>query len=158
MAKTVSSIAALQKEMQRRINIALEGDIKNEVEGCLKKHIQQDIMNAYEPVMYERRSSGGIDDETNIVSTVRERELKVRDVAKLEGPRIDGYTASGSSATEFSKLLEGYGKGIANPWGSRYTRWRKPRPFITNTKEEIARPNSQANARIKKAIKKQFPE
>ena len=66
MAKTVNSIAALQKEMQRRINIALEGEAKQVVEDTMKKHVQDDVLGAYEPVMYERRGSGGIDDETNI--------------------------------------------------------------------------------------------
>lgn len=109
-------------------------------------------------LVYERRSSGGIDDEANIKSTVRDHVLTVKDVAPLEGPRVPGYTASRASQTEFAKLLEGYGKGIADPWGSRYTNWRKPRPFVTNAKEEVARSNSRANAKIKKAIKKQFPE
>lgn len=40
MAKTVNSIAALQKEMQRRINIALEGEAKQVVEDTIKKHVQ----------------------------------------------------------------------------------------------------------------------
>lgn len=158
MAKTVNSIAALQKEMQRRINIALEGEAKQVVEDTMKKHVQDDVLGAYEPVMYERRGSGGIDDETNIKSTVRDHVLTVKDVAPLEGPRVPGYIASRASQTEFAKLLEGYGKGIADPWGSRYTNWRKPRPFVTNAKEEVARSNSRANAKIKKAIKKQFPE
>lgn len=158
MAKTVNSLASLQKEVQRRINVALEGEAKQATEECLKKHIQNDVLGAYEPVMYERRGAGGIDDEANIKSTVRDHVLTVKDVAKLEGPRVPGYSASGASQTEFSKLLEGYGKGIANPWGSQYTNWRKPRHFMTNAKEEVARPNSRVNAKIKKAIKNQFPE
>ena len=90
MAKTVNSIAALQKEMQRRINIALEGEAKQVVEDTIKKHVQDDVLGAYEPVMYERRGSGGIDDETNIKSTVRDHVLTVKDVAPLEGPRVPG--------------------------------------------------------------------
>ena len=158
MAKTVSSLSSLEKEMQRRINQALEGGVKTEVEMCLKKHIQSDVLAKYEPVMYERRSGGGIDDPANIKSTVRDKVLTVKDVASLEGPRLPGYSASRASQTEFAKLLEGQGKGVANPWGGRNGAWTKPRPFVTNAKEEIMRENSMAHKRILKEIKKQFPE
>lgn len=154
MAKTVNTLVGLEKEMQRRINIALNGGVKDATEMCLKKHVQTDVLAKYSPVLYERRGSGGIDDPANIKSTVRDRVLTVKDVAPLEGPRIPGYSASHASQTEFAKMLEG---GVANPWGGRGT-WVKPRPFVSRAKEEVVNPGSAVHGKILKEIKKQFPE
>lgn len=159
MAKTVSSLSSLEKEVSRRINIALNGDIKDSVEKCFEKHIQDDVLSAYSPKVYERRGSDGIEGKENIQSTVRDRVLTVKNVATLEGPRISGYKASRASSTEFSKLLEGQGKGVANIWGSPSSAgYLKPRRFVSNTKEEISNPGSKVHQEIIKAIKDQFPE
>lgn len=158
MAKTVSSLSSLEKEISRRINIALNGEVKDAVEKCLEKHIEQDVLSAYKPKVYKRRGGSGIEGKGNIVSTVRDRTLTVKDVAKLEGPRIDGYSPSNASSTEFSKLLEGEGNGVANIWNSPSNAgYLKPRRFVTNTKQEVSRSGSRVNEQIKKAIKNQFP-
>lgn len=158
MAKTVSSLASLEKEVARRINIALNGEVKEIVEECFEKHIQDDVLGAYNPKVYERRGDVGIEGKNNIVSTVRDRTLTVKNIAKLEGPRIDGYSPSRASSTEFSKLLEGEGDGVANIWGSPSNAgYLKPRRFVTNTKNEISNSSSRVNRKIKKAIKNQFP-
>ena len=159
MAKTVSSLSSLEKEISRRINVALNGDIQDSVEKCFEKHIHTDVLSAYSPKVYERRGESGIEGKENIQSTVRDRTLTVKNVAKLEGPRIEGFKASKASSTEFSKLLEGQGKGVANIWGSPSSAgYLKPRRFVSNTKEEISNPGSKVHQEIIKAIKDQFPE
>lgn len=55
MAKTVSTQKGLELELQRRINLALNGGAKTAVENCLKKHIQEDVLDVYQPKVYERR-------------------------------------------------------------------------------------------------------
>ena len=47
MAKTVSTQKGLELELQRRINLALNGGAKTAVENCLKKHIQEDVLDVY---------------------------------------------------------------------------------------------------------------
>lgn len=49
MAKTVSTQKGLELELQRRINLALNGGTKTAVENCLKKHIQEDVLDVYQP-------------------------------------------------------------------------------------------------------------
>ena len=90
MAKTVSSLAELDKEVRRRIDVALNGEVKNVVEDCMKDHIQRDVFAAYTPKVYERRGDSGIEGEGNIESTVKDGLLTVKNVAKLEGPRVPG--------------------------------------------------------------------
>ena len=159
MAKTVSSLSSLEKEISRRINVALNGEVKESVEKCFEKHIKDDVLSAYSPKVYERRGSGGIEGKENIQSTVRDRVLTVKNVATLEGPRIKGFEASHASSTEFSKLLEGQGKGVANIWGSPSSAgYLKPRRFVTNTKDEVSNPGSKVHKEIVDAIKSQFPE
>lgn len=158
MAKTVSTVRGLENEVQRRINIALHGDAADAVKECLQKHVESDVLGVYSPKEYERRGAGGLEGEGNIKATVRDKVLTVKDVATIEGPRIPGYEASTSSQTEFAKLIEGYGKGVANPWGARPGAWMKPRPFVTNAKAEVANGNSNVHKRIVKAVKNQFPK
>ena len=50
---TVTTLKGLELEMQRRINRALRGEVANEVEKCVQKHVQQDVLSKYEPVEYE---------------------------------------------------------------------------------------------------------
>ena len=156
MAKTVSSLAELDKEARRRIDVALNGEVKNVVEDCMKDHIQRDVFAAYTPKVYERRGDSGIEGEGNIESTVKDGLLTVKNVAKLEGPRVPGYTASTATQTGLAQLLEGQGKGVANIWGSPSSAgYLKPRPFVTNTKRDVA--SGKAHGQIVRAIKKQFP-
>ena len=47
------------------------------------------VLNKYFPKQYKRRGqNGGIEDPDNIVHTVKNNVLTVKDVAQLEGPRL----------------------------------------------------------------------
>lgn len=156
MAKMVGSLAELDKEVRRRIDIALNGEIKDAVEDCMKEHVQRDVLSAYRPKVYERRGEGGIEGKGNIESTVKDGLLTVKNVAKLEGPRVPGYEASTATRTGLAQLLEGQGKGVANIWGSPSgAGYLKPRPFVSNTKQDVV--SGKTHGKIVKAIKKQFP-
>ena len=76
MAKTVSTQKGLELELQRRINLALNGGAKTAVENCLKKHIQEDVLDVYQPKVYKRRGQGegALEADSSVVSSVREHE------------------------------------------------------------------------------------
>ena len=58
--------------------------------------------------------------------------LTVKNVAKLEGPRVPGYYANDSFGTPLVSLLDS--NNIANPWSRRRARWQNPRHFMSNTR------------------------
>ena len=156
MAKVVGSLSELDAEIRRRINTALNGEVKDIVEDCMKDHIQRDVLSAYKPKVYKRRGNGGIEGEGNIESTVKDGMLTVKNIAKLEGPRVPGYEASTATRTGLAQLLEGQGKGVANIWGSPSSAgYLKPRPFVSKTKQDVA--SGKAHGKIVSAIKKKFP-
>ena len=84
----VSTKAALEREFKKRINQALGGKCKDEVEKCLKKHIEKDVMQTYQPKEYNRRESNGLEADENIKSTVYANTLTVKDVAEIAPPIV----------------------------------------------------------------------
>ena len=152
----VSTKAALERELKRRINQALGGKCKDEVEQCLKKHIEKDVMQTYQPKEYNRRESNGLDAEANIKSTVYANTLTVKDIAEIAPPIVPGYTPKGGRDGGLTQLVE---QGAYNlfhePSGTPFI---ESRPFMTNAKEEVARPTSAVHKAIVKAVKDEFPK
>mgnify|MGYP001081507266 CR=1 FL=1 len=150
MAKTVSTQKGLELELQRRINLALNGGAKTAVENCLKKHIQEDVLDVYQPKVYERRA------DSSVVSSVREHVLTVKDIGVPNESAVGGQYKTGTN-TPLAEMVE---KGdVKNIWGSPPdAAYLHPRPFVANTAKEIADGNSAVHGEIVKAIKEQFPD
>lgn len=91
MAKfTATTVDALQTEIMRRANLALNNEIASTVKERLKTHVQKDVYSTYSPVEYERREeSGGLVDDKNLKHKVRDRTLYVYEEAPIDGPRLD---------------------------------------------------------------------
>ena len=163
MAKTVSTQKGLELELQRRINLALNGGAKTAVENCLKKHIQEDVLDVYQPKVYERRGQGegALEADSSVVSSVREHVLTVKDIGVPNESAVGGQYKTGtntplSGATFEVKAPDGTVKNI---WGSPPdAAYLHPRPFVANTAKEIADGNSAVHGEIVKAIKEQFPD
>ena len=136
----VSTKAALERELKKRINQALGGKCKDEVEKCLKKHIEKDVMQTYQPKEYN----------------VYANTLTVKDIAEIAPPIVPGYAPKGGRDGGLTQLVE---QGVYNlfhePSGTPFI---EPRPFMTNTKEEVARPTSAVHKAIVKAVKDEFPK
>lgn len=150
MAKSCTTFTSLNKEVMRRVNVALRGDVNKIVRKKLEKHIRSDVLKTYTPKVYERRGADGIEGENSIVSSVENGVLRVRNEAKPEAPRLPGNPVTGGR-TALAKLIE---KGAHNPWNNVGYVWTKPRRFVSNTQQEI----NQAPDAILKAIEKQFPK
>lgn len=158
MAKTVSTQKGLELELQRRINLALNGEVKTTVENCLKKHIQEDVLDVYQPKVYQRRgqTEGALEADSSVVSGVREHVLTVKDIGVPNESALGGHYKTGTN-TPLAEMVE---KGdVKNIWHSPAdAAYLHPRPFVANTAKEIADGNSAAHTEIINAIKKQFPD
>lgn len=150
MAKSCTTFNSLNKEVMRRVNVALRGEVNTIVRKKLEKHIRTDVLRTYTPKEYKRRGEHGIEGAQNIVSTVENGVLRVRNEAKPDTPRLPGYTLRGGR-TALAKLIE---HGANNPWNGVSYVWTKPRRFVSNTQQEI----NDAPGAILRAIEKQFPK
>lgn len=158
MAKTVTTLNSLEREVARRINIALNGEAKTVVEDCLKKHIKEDVLDVYEPKVYTRRGQevGALEADSSIQSSVRDCTLTVKDVAVPNEQQFEGTQYNNGTNTPLAEMIE-YGK-VQNVWHSPPdAAYLHPRPFVENTKKEI-KGNSAIRKDIKTAIRKQFPD
>lgn len=118
MAKTVSTQKGLELELQRRINLALNGGAKTAVENCLKKHIQEDVLDVYQPKVYERRGQGegALEADSSVVSSVREHVLTVKDIGVPNESAVGGQYKTGTN-TPLAEMVE---KGDVKTFGGRH--------------------------------------
>lgn len=129
----VDSVSALEAEMKMRINESLRTHCADKVKKTMKKHIQSDVYDVYEPQKYTRRhENDGLIADENIVSSVVDGELIVRNEAKYNGtglPNLAELIEYGHGAYgEYSMLKES-----ELPWPA----FAQPRPFIENTQEDL---------------------
>ena len=122
----------------------------------MKKHIEKDVIQTYQPKEYNRRESNGLEADANIKSTVYANTLTVKDVAEIAPPIVPDYAPKGGRDGGLTQLVE---QGAYNlfhePSGTPFI---EPRPFMTNAKEEVARPTSAVHKAIVKAVKDEFPK
>lgn len=78
--KHFTDIDALLADVQKCINKALENEVMDAVREVELNHVEEDVLDVYSPSIYRRRSQGGIDDERNIVGTVKNNKLTVENV------------------------------------------------------------------------------
>lgn len=153
---TVDTLEQLEKEMQKRIQQALNGRVKTAVKQCVKQHAQDDVLAAYNPKEYHRRSTLGIDSDRNITGTVEDMVLTVSDTAQISPPLVKGYAPSGDPDNGLAQLVE---QGAYNLFReSAGTPYIEPRPFMSNAKKDVANPESQVHKEIVDAIKSKFPD
>ena len=131
----------LIKYATEKVNESLGDEVASMVKDKQQEHINDDVYMQYnvvdgqrkEPYRYERRYfEGGLIDRDNIVAEVKDGTLTVTNVT--EGK--DGLD-------NLAKLIE-YGDGQGGQYNYKYNRddtqdqYLSPRPFIENTRKEIA--------------------
>lgn len=76
------TISSLEKQIKARAGKALKNEVANYTTNKLKEHIQKDVYDTYNPVMYERRKEdGGLMDDGNIRKVYRAGKLDVYEEA-----------------------------------------------------------------------------
>lgn len=127
---------------------AMKTTVAQTVKETEKKHIDTDVLKAYDPTEYERRSKGGIDDPDNLVSNVIATgaymgAYGVTLIVKNTTMASPMYRVRHTTTIAYSKncgellapLIEKGRKG--DVWLGKNPKWQAARPFITNTKAEI---------------------
>lgn len=129
-----STVADLKTEIVRRAGYALNNEVAEHVTNKLRSHVKSDVYDIYTPKMYERREEDdGLLDQGNIRKTYRAGVLNIYEEAPPALPNgVSDRTQDKPDA--LANIIE---QGAKNPWNHRRYRWMSPRPFVTNTQEEI---------------------
>lgn len=147
MKKSYKDINALLKDLKSDIKDTLSHEVFNEVKDIEMRHIQDDVLSAYSPNIYQRRAIGGIDDPDNIVGRVKDMQLEVDNVTEFN----DDYGTYNHGVGLANLINDGESRhGFYYDYEGEFT---QPRPFIDNTIEEIEQTDSVENA-LKKGLKK----
>ncbi len=139
---------------------SLVNDLKSDIEDTLSKevfdtvrdielwYIKRDVMNRYQPQIYERRRAGGIDDPSNIKGKVRDMELTVRNETSFN----PGY-GTGNRGNDLAVLInEGTG-GKSNLYYDYVGEFERPTNFLENTQWDIDHTKDAENA-LNKGLKR----
>ena len=146
------NLKELEKELYKRINIALDTDVTDTVKDVMTDHIIRDVYDKYDPTVYQRRyNNGGLLDSENIVSTIgNDGELLVQNVTMGSEtfyiPNIK-KTFKSANADKFITPVIEYGKGydVVDI---------EPRPFMQNTHDDLEQNHYHTEA-MKRSLKKQ---
>lgn len=141
---TFNSIKGVEKYIERALNDALEHEVFTTVRDLEMEHIQVDVFDIYpNPVIYERRSNGGIDDLDNIVKSrpVKNGILEVENRTEFN----PGYYTENSGEGLVGLIEHGDG------WNGYYydysaKPYASPRPFIANTRNELVKNKAHMTA------------
>jgi len=138
---TFKDLKSLEKFLNKEIQRSLETDVANKVVKVAKDHVQKDVYDEYpNPKEYQR--TGKLKDNFEV--------NKVPDGIEIENTRADGdrdiveIVEYGHANSE-----QGYEYPAYYPNGYNFI---QPRPFIENTKKQIAEENIHVDE-LKRSLK-----
>lgn len=134
--KNYDSLDAFVKELKSDIKDTLYKEVFDEVCDIEMEHVQMDVLYRYQPLIYERRTTGGIEDHSNLKGKVRDTELSVYN----KTPFNPGYGTYNSGNDLATLLNEGSG-GKHKIYYDFMGEFEKPTYFLENTQEEIDKTN-----------------
>lgn len=123
--KDFDDLASMFKFLEQQAQSVLKQEIAKTVVKKMQKHIQEDVYDVYDPVMYERKGyNGGLIADDNIEITVVDDNT-----ISVENIRFDGDR-------EVAEIVEsGMGYIFDFPYNG------VPRPFTENTRKELQETN-----------------
>lgn len=131
MGQTVTSISQLVAALNKKAQEALESDVAPIVKRVLKDSIQAEVYDSYSPKRYHRRKAdGGLMDENNIHSDVRNCTLTVKNHA----PLAPGYPNSDFTKTLDEIIVTGSGYDYLGYGGA----YEQPRDFYSIAKRQLS--------------------
>ena len=140
-------IDELLNDIRSDIEETLKDDVFDEVREIELEHIERDVLSAYTPKIYERRTSGGIDDPKNIVGYVKDMQLSVDNITQFN----TGYGTK-HRGTGLAQLIND-GDSFNGYFYDYPGEFNQPRPFIDNTILEVEKTDRVENA-LEKGMRK----
>lgn len=133
MKNSYDEIDDLLSDLKYDIEDTLQDEVLDEVKRIEIKHVEEDVFSVYDPIIYSRRKTGGLDDPDNIIGTVEDMELTVENIT----PFNDDYGSS-NHGVGLADLVND-GDNLQGHFYDYLGSFNQPRPFLDNTEEEIER-------------------
>ena len=133
---TFSSLQDLTRYVQDNINEVLEDEVLDAVRTVMLRHVEADVYDKYSPREYvRRREDGGLSDPDNIVSDLAsDGVVWIGNSAEFsQNPPSDNYGWELSGLVEFGDGWDGY----YYEYQISGRPYMQPRPFISNTRQEL---------------------
>lgn len=140
-------IDELLDDIRSDIEETLADEVLEEVKDIELKYIEQDALSAYTPKIYERRTSGGIDDPRNIVGYVKNMQLSVDNITEFNS----GYGTK-HRGTGLAQLIN-EGDSFNGYFYDYPGEFNQPRPFLDHTILEVEQTDRVENA-LEKGMRK----
>ena len=140
-------IDELLNDIRSDIEDTLKDEVFEEVRDIELEYIERDVLSAYMPKIYERRTSGGIDDPRNIVGYVKDMLLSVDNIT----PFNTGYGTK-KRGTGLAQLIN-EGDSFNGYFYDYPGEFNQPRPFLDNTILEVEKTDRVENA-LEKGMRK----
>lgn len=161
---TFKNLKDLEKYLKEKIDNSLEKEVASMVKAVQTDHIVDDVYMAYnkvgggrqEPYVYERRYfQGGLIDRENMVSEVADGVLTVTNIAEANPDYNKSPVENLAGLIEYGHE-NGYGQYdyTRNRDGTEW-QYMQPRPFIENTRDDIAKNKLHVKA-LKEALKRRL--
>lgn len=139
------SLAELNAYLQKQIDKSLQTDVAENTKDLIKKHVETDVYAKYSPTEYIRRKEdGGLLDDENYLITPIENGVSIENIT-----RDDGYATPSDPDRLVAPIVED-GVGYTWEWSKIYQKQPYPRPFIGNTRDELAK--GKAKEFLKKSL------
>lgn len=151
MKKIYDDVEDLLKDVQSDIENVLTNEVLETVRDIEMEHVQDDVFSVYSPSIYERRSSSGLDDRENVKGEVKNGVLTVRN----DTPFNTDYGSKNRGIGLAYMIEEGGNSEHDYEYGFRSIEapYSRPRPFISNSIEELDRTDAVEKA-LKKGLKR----
>lgn len=128
MAKEFKNLNELFKFVEKQVQSTLRDEVAKVAVETMQKHVQEDVYDVYEPVMYER--TGRLKREIE-VDVVDDNTIAIENARYENGRNIAEIVETGQG---YQYYFEFYGE---------------ERPFTRNTREELKNTNKLKNAMAK---------
>ena len=143
MKDLYDDVEELLKSLEADIEDTLMHEVLDEVKEIELRHVEEDVFDVYKPKIYERRDSGGIDDPDNIVGTIQNMEMEVKNITSF----ASGY-GTWNRGVRLTELIND-GNSTSGYFYDYPGEFNQPRPFLDNTIEEIERTDDVEDALAK---------
>lgn len=133
----VNSLKALEAELYKRVDKALENEVGEYVKDVMQTVIKRDVYDVYTPKMYHRRGEyGGLADQENMNTIAEDGVLTVTNTT-MAYPYLDmeQNTLSQNAGQLLAPIIESGNGYDYSKWA--YYGYGSPRPFMQNTEIEL---------------------
>lgn len=134
----VNSLKALETELYKRVDKALENEVGKYVKDVMQAVIKHDVYDAYTPKMYHRRGKyGGLADQENMNTIAEDGVLTVTNTT-MAYPYLDmeQNTLSQNAGQLLAPIIESGNGYDYSKWA--YYGYGIPRPFMQNTEIKLS--------------------